>query len=71
MSRFDQIREAEKEEMLLLDGYRHATDGYEENPCDNPECGRYRVALRKNGKYICEKCCWDQRAMAYDTTGEI
>lgn len=55
MSRFDQINAAEKEEMLLLDGYRHATEGYEEYACKNPNCGRHRVALRKNGKYICAR----------------
>lgn len=40
-------------------------DTYESQSC--PNCGRTRVAKRKNGKRICEKCCWDIDENAYDS----
>lgn len=57
----DEIDEAEREERK---GYRHAQDHYAGYPC--PNCKRQRVALRVNGKMLCEKCHWDADAKDYD-----
>jgi len=50
---------SELEETHYREGMRHATDSYTGEPCVN--CGRNRVALRKNGRFVCEKCSWDQK----------
>ncbi len=58
--------ESDAAERAITEGLRFAGEGYESASCNNPECGRHRVGLRKNGRLICEKCNWDQVAKTYD-----
>ncbi len=59
MINYDDIEEIQKKR----EGLRF--DLYESKPC--PNCKRVRVGKRKNGKRICEKCCWDVDAKSYDS----
>ena len=62
-SRSEAIEQQEKLDRERFEGLRF--ERYEEEPC--PNCSRVRVGKRNNGKRICEKCCWDVDANAYNS----
>lgn len=62
----EEIREEEDREYeIKRDGWRFLGYCNPENGC--PNCGRDRVGLYKNGKRVCEKCCWDMDRNTYDS----
>jgi ribosomal protein L37AE/L43A len=61
---WEEYAREEEAERLRAEGYRHAAEGYEHKACLN--CGRHRVALRRNGLCVCDKCGWDQQKNDYD-----
>lgn len=61
-NRLSELEILEGREKMIRDGLKF--EFYDEKPC--PNCTRHRVGIRKNGKRICEKCCWDFDAGQYD-----
>lgn len=55
--------DSESNEAAIRAGY--AAVDYTGSACTN--CGRCRVLNCRNGKRVCEKCCFDQVARDYDS----
>lgn len=64
MINWEEYETEQREEADKCEGYRHASLAYEGGNCANR--GRPRLARRKNGLLICDKCGWNQIAGEYD-----
>lgn len=56
----------QEERQKWLTVQRDKCGDYTGEPCANPQCGRERVMLGKDGKRRCEKCAWCLEDNGYD-----